>query len=455
MTPTIRKPGLWQRMLNWAGETTARAIWAGRMRNMPGRETTAYARLMSIGSVRFQKDRPTIKATPANLRRFSKTVYARRAINRIKGSIAELEWVIRPKKGVKLNKELQRQIDVVTACFARPNHDDSFRTLLEQSVEDYLICGAGAIEQEVGGDKVRPLWMWPVDALSIQVYAGWSGDKNEARYMQTLGYGNVGSQQGIPLRNDQLIYIRKDPSTENPFGIGCLEVAFNSINRQLGVAEFAGQLTSNSQPENLIQFVGMDPTNLDRLRDWWRNEIEGQGQTPLLGGDELKVHKLRGTTDDALYLKYQDFVLREIATAFELSPQNLGVEADVNRNTSEVSDDRDWDSAIIPAATNFSSYLTREAIEGRLGFSQIEFAFLGLDREDELNLAKVYEVEYRNNAITPNEYRELRGRAPVDSQWGDMLAADVEVAKEAARGMGQDLDKSLPANPDSKPLKNK
>lgn len=431
-----------QRVADWAGGKVAHAIWAGRTKKNPHRETVSYARLMNLGSLRYQKDRPLIKPTPANLRMFSRTVYARRAINRVKGAIAMLEWEIRPKAGVNDSSELQRQIEIATMCFQRPNTDDSFRTLIEQATEDYLICGAGVIEQEDAGDLTRPLWLWPVDALSIQIYAAWSGDKNEARYMQTLGYGNVGGVSGIPLRNDQLIYIRKDPNTENPFGYGCLEVAFASINRQLGTADYAGNVASNGQPENLLQFVNMDRGMLDSMRDWWRNEIEGQGMTPLVGGDEMKVHKLRGGTDDALYLKYQEFLLREIATAFEISPINLGIEADVNRNTAEVGDDRDWDGQIIPTATNIASYLTREAIESKLGFSQLEFHFKGLDRDDELNLATVYEKEYKNNALTPNEYRIARGRPPSDSKWADLVCADVEIAIKGAQGakqMNQDL----------------
>lgn len=445
MTPTQQKRSLFTRIGEWAGLQVARAIWAGRMRKSPDRETVAYARLQQMGSYGNGKDRPLIKQTPANLRRFAKTPYARRAINRIKNAIVMLDWEVRPKAKATLTGELRRQIDTVTACFERPNRDDSFRTLLEQVIEDYLIGGAGAVEQETGGDLGRPLWLWPVDALSIQIYPGWSGGKDEARYFQSLGYGNVGGGGGIPLRNDQLIYIRKDPTTNDPFGFGCLEVAFSSISRQLGVADYAGNLASNGQPENLLQFIGMDTNTLDRFREWWRSDIEGQGQTPLLGGDEVKVHKLRGGNDDALFLKYQEFLLREIATAFELSPQNLGVEADVNRNTSEVADDRDYDGAIIPTATNISSYLTREAIEAKLGFSQLEFRFKGLERDDELNLADIFEKEYVNNAIVPNEYRERRGMPPMESKWGDMTAADVAIATMAAKGVAADLDSDLPA----------
>jgi phage portal protein BeeE len=454
MIPTQRKPSLMTRVEEWAAEKLARAIWAGRMRKSPQRETSAYAKLQSLaGGYSTGKDRPLIKPTPSNLRRFSRTPYARRAINRIKNAIVMLPWEIRTKKGVALTGELKRQIEVATACFQRPNQDDSFRTMLEQVIEDICIAGAGALEREQGADQMRPLWMWPVDALSIQIYPGWSGDRNEARYLQSLGYGNVGINRGIQLRNDQLIYIKKDPSTNDPFGYGFLEVAFNSISRQLGAAEYAGNVASNGQPENLLQFVGMDTPTLDRFRGWWRNEIEGQGMTPLLGGDEVKVHKLRGGNDDALFLKYQEFLLREIATAFELSPQNLGVEADVNRNTSEVGDDRDYDGAITPMATNVAAYLTREAIESGLGFSQLEFGFVGLERDDVLNLAQVFALEYENNSKTPNEYREQRGLPPMESKWGDMTAADVQIAVQAAKGMAADLDPNLKAPKGAAPKK--
>lgn len=445
MTPTHRKPSLAQRLNDWAGLQVARAIWAGRLRKAPQRETMAYARLMNLGGIRFQKDRPLVKATPANLRAFSRTVYARRAINRVKNTISALKWEIGPLKDVAESAELRRQVEMSRNCFDNPNSDDSFRTLIEQVVEDYLVGGAGAIEQEIGGDRIRPLWMWPVDALSIQIYAGWSGDESEPRYMQTLGYGNVGGQQGVPLLNRELIYIRKDPSTHSPFGYGCLEVAFASINRQLGVAEYAGDLASNGQPENLLQFQGLDSNGLDRMRDWWRNEIEGQGQTPLVGGDELKVHKLRGGNDDALFLKYQEFLLREIATAFELSPHNLGLQEHDNRATAEVSEDRDYQSIIIPTATNVAAHLTREAIHARLGFSQIEFRWLGIDRDDEEMLASIHETYLKNNVLTPDEVREKLGRPPHENEWGDTLEVDRQMAINAARGSGEDNDPNAPS----------
>jgi HK97 family phage portal protein len=418
------KPSLWQRA----------RMWAARRRHEPERHTEVYARLRQIGSWNLRDSRPTIKPVPANLRYFSRTVYASRAISLYTRPIAHLDWHVAPREGVKENAEIKRQIETVTNCLHNPNHDDSLVSLLQQVVEDICVSGAGVIEQQIGGDKNRPLWLWPVDALSIQIYANWDGDEDKPRYCQTYGYGNVGVAKGNDLLNRELIYMRERPTTDSPFSFGMLEVAFETINRLLGVGEYAGNVAANAHPANLILLKGASQPEIEAFRAFWRNEVEGQGNIPIVGNEDAKAIALRGADDDALYIKYQQFVIREIATAFGCSPQNLGVEHDVNRNQSEVAEDRDWDLGIKPMARLIARYINREAIWGRLGYSQIEFVPGALDREDEKATADIYKIEYEGNAITPNEYRARRNLPPTESQFGDLLFADAQIAIAGARG---------------------
>ena len=422
-----------------------RKLRIGRRRQEPRRQTEPYPRTFQLGVAQGTRERPTFKPVARNLRYFAKTPYARRAINSIKDPIANLEWEIVPVKGVDLNATIKKQIEIATYCFDHPNHEDSFRTLLEQTIEDYL-AGAAAIETEIGSDPERPLWMWPVDGLSIQIFALWDGSPNQARFLQTYGYGSLGNlpSDGILLNDQDLIYIKPNPTTSDPFGFGRLEVAFLSIARQLGAVEFAGLLASNAKPTSLLNFAGVDGDRLEGFRQYWRNEIEGRGMMPITGMKEAEALRLYPDGDDALYLKWQEFCIREIGTAFDLSPQNFGIERDVNRNTSEVSEDRDWDQAIKPTASALQSHFTRQALHRKLGFYQIEFKFVGLDREDEKATAEIYQIYYKNNAITPNEQRERLGMEPSDNEFADMTAADVEIAVSLARGAKEDTDTDLP-----------
>lgn len=431
----------------------------GRKRKMPERETVAFPTLQrqGVGST----NRYRYKSTPHNLRTFSHTPFARRAINAIKNPISMLEWKVVPLDGIELNSELQRQIDAVTTSLAHPNADDSFQSLLEQVVEDYLV-GAAAIEMQTGGDLSRPLWLFPVDGLSIQMYPAWSGNDADPRYAQVVGYGTqFGGGKVAELRNSELMYIRPNPSTASPFGTGPLEVAFNTIASLLGVGEFAGNVAGNSRSSIWIDAgEGVSKDDMLALRQYFINEVEGQGVVPItsMGGASrsddktkrgLTIHRLYPEGDGGLFLVYQNFLIRTLGACFDLSPQNFGLEADVNRNTSEVAEDRDWNQAIKPCAFKVQEYITREAIHGRLGFSQLRFQFAGLDRDDEVARSEIYATEYESNATTPNEYRAQRGRPPMESPWGDMTFADVQIALSAARGAGDVLDNSLP--PGEKP----
>lgn len=415
----------------------------------PPRDTLSYPNMALLGQQRLNRQFPVYKPTPRTLRYFSRTPYARRAINAIKNPIAMLEWEVRPRKGVAVSSELKRQIEAVTKSLETPNEDDSFRSLLEQVIED-ILCGAGAIEHQVGNDPLHPLWMWPVDGLSIQLYPAWSGDANEARYLQTYGYGTFGgSQQGVMLRNDELIYLKPNPTTDRPFGLGPLEVAFESIAALLGAGAYNRKVTTNATPPGILNLgEGVGSDDIAAFRAYWRNDIEGQGRNPIIGGKDPSWIQIRATSDDGLFLKYQEFVVREVATAFDLSPMNMGIERDVNRDTAEVGEDRDRANTVKPYADLFAAHITREAIQGRLGFSQLEFAFLGLDPDDEQANAKTFETEYKNNAITPNEYRAARGKPPIESRWGDLCYADVQIATIAARGLTQNLDPSLGGSDD-------
>lgn len=423
-----------------------------RRRKEPQRESIPYARSINFsfldGNGKGKNKNPRImpKPTSANLRRFSRTPYARRAINAIKNPIAGLDWEIVPVKDAKASsRQLDAQIKVLTDCFERPNNEDSFGTLITQALEDYLVVSAGAIEQQVGNDPARPLWMWPVDGQTIQVYGGWDGSASQARYLQTIGFAGVGIQQGTPLRNDELVYIRPNMTAADPFGYGPIEIAFRSITHLLGARKYSGNVASNATPNYLLWLQGQSQEKIDIFRNYWIDQIEGQGEVPIVGGDmEPKAVNLHSGNDEALYLKWQDVLIREIAAAFDISPQNMGLEADVNRNTSETAEDRDWDQAIIPTAKHFAGHFTRETIQGRCGCPLLQFKFVGLERQDETAEADRFQIYYRSNAMTPNEQRQKLGLPPLKSQFADLSYADMQIAVAAARGSKVIEDDAFP-----------
>jgi hypothetical protein len=163
----------------------------------------------------------------------------------IKDRIAAMDWQVRVRRGVKASEVAfaVKKLRALRRTLEEPNAVDSFRTLIEQAIEDALTGGFGAIEMEPTGDDERPAMMWAVDGASIRINARWDGQAETPRYAQALP-GQLESS-AVELLDNQLMYIRMNPRSFTPFGLGPLEVAFETVNQFLSAHRFAGKLAPN------------------------------------------------------------------------------------------------------------------------------------------------------------------------------------------------------------------
>jgi phage portal protein BeeE len=392
----------------------ARPRWLERIRSVFARRAERQT-IVLPGVPRPIARQPLPKPTPFHLRRFAETPVARKAINTIKDRIAGMRWRIVPKAGSPAASADDPRIRALTFCFESPNPDDSFRSLTEQVIEDVLVGGWGAIEVQTTPDPSRPVFLWPVDGASILIYAGWSGEPAEPRYAQVAPWG-----QRIELRNDELVYIRLNPRTHTPFGLGRLEVAFETISWLLGAQEYAARLASNTVVQFALWLAEMPPSSYDKVISWWQNEIEGTGKVPIIANLPAKPEVLRfgEGSDRDLRLEWQKFLIRIIADAFDLPPLLLGLEQDINRATADALLDSAFRTAVVPTARLYAEHLTREVLGRALGWHDLEFVFDDLDALDQRALAELDEILLRSDVLLPDEVRARRGLPPLPGGWG-------------------------------------
>ncbi|MGA3135665.1 MAG: phage portal protein, partial [Terracidiphilus sp.] len=301
------------------------------------------------------------KPTPVNLRRFAETPVVRRAINVIKDRIAAMDWQVRVRRGVRPGDVAfaERKLRALRRTLEEPNAVDSFRTLIEQVIEDALTGGYGAIEMEPTGDGERPAMLWAVDGASIRINARWDGQEETPRYAQAMP-GQLESN-AIELRDDQLMYVRMNPRSFTPFGLGPLEVAFETVNQFLSAHRFAGKLASNAVAQYALWLNETTPAQHDRLIRWWQDEIEGTGRVPLISTEQKpEVLRFAQGTDADMRLAWQEFLIRMVANAFGLPPLMLGLEADVNQSTAAEMTDEAFRGAISPLAMLLAGHITRD-----------------------------------------------------------------------------------------------
>ena len=367
------------------------------------------------------------KPTAANLRRFAETPVARRAINLVKDRVASMDWQVRVRRGYTAAEvpDAERRLQALRQSLEEPNAGDSFRTLIEQVLEDTLVGGYGAAEIRATDDPARPFELYAVDGAQVQVDPKWNGDPDMPRYgFQT---GRTGLEAVTPLRDDELMYVRLNPRTHTAFGLGRLEVAFETIGQYLSASRYAGRLASNSVVQYALWLDEATPEQHDRLIRWWQDEIEGTGRVPVLSCEKKpEVLRFAGGTDADLRLQWQEFLIRMIANAFDLPPMMLGLTGDVNRSTAGELADEAFQTAVVPVARLLAEHITRDVFAKRLGWREFEFSFNALETRDEQEEVAIQVQLLNAGVLSVAEVRAMRG-LPAE------VAAETSAAeKEAA-----------------------
>jgi phage portal protein BeeE len=316
-----------------------------------------------------------------------------------------------------------RKLKALRRTLEEPNAVDSFRTLIEQVIEDALTGGFGAMEMEPTGDPERPAMLWPVDGASIRINARWDGQPDTPRYAQALP-GQLESS-AIDLRDDQLMYVRMNPRSFTPFGLGPLEVAFETVNQFLSAHRFAGKLAANAVAQYALWLNEATPTQHDRLIRWWQDEIEGTGRVPLISTEQKpEVLRFAQGTDADLRLAWQEFLIRMVANAFGLPPLLLGLEADVNQSTAAEMTDEAFRGAISPLAMLLAGHITRDLFGKCIGWREFEFVFNELNARDEETELAVQVQLLQAGVLTVNEVRAMRGLGPLGLHGAVQLAGE-------------------------------
>ena len=357
---------------------------------------------------------PTMpKPTAANLRRFAETPVARRAINIVKNRIASMDWQIRVRRGYTASEvpDAQAKMRALRQALEEPNAGDSFRTLWEQVIEDTLVGGFGAAEMRATGDPERPFELFAVDGAMIQVDPRWNGSPEMPRYGFVTG--QMGEAAVTPLKDDELLYVRLNPRTYTAFGLGRMEVAFESIGQFLSANRYAGRLASNSVVQYALWLDEATPEQHDRLIRWWQDEIEGTGRVPVLSCEKKpEVLRFAGGTDADLRLQWQEFLIRMIANAFDLPPMLLGLENDVNQSTAGQLADEAFQSSIVPVAKLIAEHITRDIFAKLLGWREFEFIFNDLETRDEQEEVAMQVQLLSAGVLSVAEVRAMRGLPP-------------------------------------------
>jgi HK97 family phage portal protein len=383
---------------------------------------TSPKRLPPAATVAFQSQARVGKSNARLYRSWAEhSEWVRSAINIRKSQVSQSEWDIGPYDP---DREYPRRLaQRLRKMFMDPNaRGDSFRTFMEQVVEDILVLDAGCVEivQSLRGEPVE---LWPTNGGDIRVSSLWDGDPEEARYFWYPDH-----QERARFKNDEMIYMMLNPRTYTPVGLSPLETLKMTIDAELSGHAYNTRQVQNAAPDGMIDLgESARSEQVDAFKLYWDQEIAGRGAMAILGGSKgAKFQAFRASNRDMQFLEWQIYLVRKIAAVFQLTPQDLGVTYDVNRSTSEVQAEQSEDRGLRPLLGLIQDHFTREVVwHPAFGGpdNNLAFRFTRLNMKESADRAEINRKALAGMPWkTVDEARRDEGREPLGGPYSLLMA---------------------------------
>ena len=315
--------------------------------------------------------------------------WIRAAVNIRKTQVSQSEWEIvkADTAGPDPSPQLQQRIKTL---FTQPNpRSDSWRSFIEPIIEDLLVLDAGVIEKErtMRGDLVG---LWPVDGAKIKVSSIWDGtDENEPRY-----FWYPDNYERDRFTDADMIYMMESPATYRVVGLSKLESLKATIDAELHGHQYNHRQVVNASPDGMLDLgEGARPEQVDAFKSYWQAEVAGRGAMAFIGGSKnAKFIPFRDNNRNMQFLEWQLYLVRKICAVFGLSPQDLGVTADINRATADVQAEQSEDRGLRPLLGLLAEYFTREIVQDPTfggPSNNLAFKFTRLNLKESMSRAQI------------------------------------------------------------------
>lgn len=244
--------------------------------------------------------------------------------------------------------------------------------------------------------------------------------------MQALASGAL-SYRGItpiPFSRDQLVWIEENPKSWRLYAQGRVQRVSQLVEIILNQdASNLRYFPANEIPEGILNLVDLNANEIDRFREYWRDEVEGKPyKLPIVGVKSAQWIPFRATLQDLQFLESQRWYHHLVWMTFGLNPNEVGDLADVNRSTAQEQAETVWRRTTVPLLELLANVINHRVVPFMEAYWDVdgELQFLWDPSNPILKRQRRAEQEsdLRLGLSTPNRILVERGEAPVP--WGDM-----------------------------------
>lgn len=303
----------------------------------------------------------------------------------------------------------------------RPNPLQAGASLLESLYGFYLIAGNAYLEA-AGPKDAPPQELWCLRPDRMRIVPGRHGVPQAYRYQvngETVEY----AADALTGKSD-VLHLKSFHPLDDWYGMSPLEAAAFSVDQHNEAGKWnAALLQSSGRPSGALVYKPAHPEALDTLTDDQRarlkDEIESYFSGPANAGRPMVLEggldwrDMSLTPKDMDWLAGKDVSAREIALAFHVPPQLIGVEGSLTYANFEQARLALYDDAVLPLVEHMTAALN-SWLAPRFGDDiSVSFDADGIEalapRRD-----KVWQRLAACDFMTVNEKRRALGLSPID-----------------------------------------
>ncbi|MDX1917183.1 MAG: phage portal protein [Rickettsiaceae bacterium] len=347
----------------------------------------------------------------AGVEEYSNNVIVYRCINIISQAVSHVPWIIYDnKKSYKIGGNSHPLVNLLK----RPNLMQSGAEFFASLIASKLLFGNSYIACSCKNSIINSLHLLPASNVELKFKDGLVSHysyKNAGK--ETNFYINQQNQKG------QILHIK----TYNPYspyiGMSPLKAATKAINLHNITSEWNSNLLKNgARPTGALVMKDsgqyLSEEQFLRLQEQLYDKFSGASNAgrPLLLEGGLDWKDISINPKDMDYLEAKNMSAREIALAFGLPPQLLGISGDNTYSNMQEARLALWEETIIPMLDNLSDSMS-------CWFSQLtnREITIDFDRDNISALTEKRQVLWekisRAEFMTINEKRQLVGLSPI------------------------------------------
>jgi hypothetical protein len=365
------------------------------------------------------------------LRNFANSSIVQICIAHIIDGVAAMAFHVKPPKELERDSEALAQCKRIGRIFRRPNKEEqrNYTQLISTIVTDLLIGNIVTIERKFrecdrnikkDSPNDKDVSLWCVGYDRIEVNQQWTPETEESvpRYFDRGPGLSKDRDKWVPLYDRDMFEIQRYACSWQSRPPSAMEIAMEQVESWLGLNTFQRRTTAKAYHEYLIDLGPVSEPELERFREYYRTQVQRQGEPPIVGtkGSGISVVKLGATDDNGLYLKYEEKMLRLIALCFKLSPRDMNITEPDNRATAGIAADASFAQAILPMAITIFEGFQNEVVDYYYPGYAAELT--DTEPRNEEGEASTASSLFAQGILRRNEARRRVGEDPIDGEEG-------------------------------------